>query len=84
MTAPTDSELFLACRARVQALLAAHVGRDVVQRAIEAFPLPYEEQSALWLWASPRIDSPDAADDGLTVDSERRRQIVIDRLTALG
>ena len=41
-------------RARVDEMLEAHAGMDVVERAIEASPLPSEEKSVVWLWAWSR------------------------------
>ena len=71
--------MFAACRARVGTLLQAQAGIEDVERTIEAFPLPCEDQCELWLWAWPQLDDP--------VQKRRdpaARQLVLDRLIALG
>ena len=81
MTATDDGALFRACRARVQTLLDARADIDELERMIEALPLPTEEQCALWLWAWPRARAFCGTD---TPEIEGKRQVVIDRLIALG
>jgi hypothetical protein len=76
----TDTEaLFAACRARVGALLRAEASIEDVERTIEAFPLPCEDQCALWLWAWPQL-----AGLAETEVHPAARQLVLDRLIALG
>jgi len=48
----TDTEaMFAACRTRVGTLLGEDASIEDVERTIEAFPLPCEDQCELWLWA---------------------------------
>jgi len=80
MSASAETALFDACRDRVGALLAAGAGIDVVERTIDVLPLPADERCALWLWAGPRLAEPRGAGEPL----DDNRQVVIDRLVALG
>ena len=80
MTRPAETALFEDCRDRVDALLSAGAGVDVVEHAIDVFPLPADERCALWLWAGPRL----APHRGACERLDDNRQVVIDRLVALG
>ena len=84
MTGPDRSALYTACRASVSALLEMHASQDDVERRIEALPLACEEQSALWLGPGHGRPANGAATNGEPPDAESRRQIVTDRLIALG
>lgn len=76
----TDTEaMFVACRTRVGTLLGEDASIEDVERTIEAFPLPCEEQCELWLWAWSQLIDP--VQTGV---DPAARQHVLDRLIALG
>ena len=76
----TDTDaMFAACRSRVGTLLREDASLEDVERTIEAFPLPCEDQCELWLWAWPQLVDP--VQPGI---DPATRQHVLDRLIALG
>jgi hypothetical protein len=56
MTVIDAAAVFDGCRERLGELLGEEPDIDVVETAIDAYPLDEEEKAALWLWASAPLD----------------------------